>query len=104
MSEPYPLPRTPAVVPAALMRRLSSCGSSPWALSSATMSVLTDLRRPAPIAGTLDERLLTLYVQTLLHWARNRGNRDNDAGARVRERQCGQRRRHGQGAGGYAVR
>lgn len=48
----------------------------------ATMSVLTDLRRPAPIAGTLDERLMTLYAQTLLHWARHRGNRDDDAVAR----------------------
>ncbi|KOG29520.1 hypothetical protein ADK35_02190 [Streptomyces viridochromogenes] len=57
---------------------IASVGQVP----DATMSVLTDLRRPAPIAGTLDERLLTLYAQTLLHWARHRGNRDDDAVAR----------------------
>lgn len=51
-------------------------------VSDASMSVLTDLRRPAPIAGTLDDRLMTLYGQTLLHWARHRGNRDDDAVAR----------------------
>jgi hypothetical protein len=51
-------------------------------VADATMSVLTDLRRPAPITGTLDDRLMTLYAQTLLHWARNRGNRDDDAVAR----------------------
>ncbi|KMS74418.1 hypothetical protein ACM01_14105 [Streptomyces viridochromogenes] len=57
---------------------IASVGQVP----DATMSVLTDLRRPAPIAGTLDERLMTLYAQTLLHWARHRGNRDDDAVAR----------------------
>jgi hypothetical protein len=51
-------------------------------VADATMSVLKDLRRPAPIAGTLDERLMTLYAQTLLHWARHRGDRDDDAVAR----------------------
>jgi hypothetical protein len=48
-------------------------------VADATPSVLSDLRRPAPIAGTIDERLMTLYAQTLLHWARHRGDRDDDA-------------------------
>ncbi|NEA65239.1 hypothetical protein [Streptomyces sp. SID12488] len=57
---------------------IASVGQVP----DATMSVLTDLRRPAPIASTLDDRLMTLYAQTLLHWARHRGNRDDDGVAR----------------------
>jgi hypothetical protein len=51
-------------------------------VAGATLSVLSDLRRPAPIPGTMDERLITLYAQTLLHWARHRGDRDDDAVAR----------------------
>ncbi|WP_331732610.1 hypothetical protein OG613_48285 (plasmid) [Streptomyces sp. NBC_00015] len=57
---------------------IASVGQVP----DATMSVLTDLRRPAPFVGTLDERLMTLYGQTLLHWARHRGSQDDDAVAR----------------------
>ncbi|MFI9829657.1 hypothetical protein ACIHIX_18430 [Streptomyces sp. NPDC051913] len=51
-------------------------------IPDATVSVLSDLRRPAPIADPLDDRLMALYAQTLLHWARHRGNRDDDAVAR----------------------
>lgn len=51
-------------------------------VADATMSVLKDLRRPAPVTGTLEDRLMTLYAQTLLHWARHRGDRDDHAVAR----------------------
>jgi hypothetical protein len=72
-------PVTPDFVAAGFaLHWIASVGEIP----DATLSVLTDLRRPAPIAGPLDDRLMTLYAQTLLHWARHRGDRDDDAVAR----------------------